>query len=107
MDSLPEAATIRNMHPKDLSKARQKLSYFLSGWLGGPKLFSEHFGGINIPDFHKHFPINQAESEAWLLCMQQAIALQPYEQSFKDYLLTELRVPAERIKQRSQAHAAG
>lgn len=106
MEALPEAATIRNMHPKDLTKARQKLSYFLSGWLGGPKLFSQNFGPINIPDFHKHFPIGDEEREAWLICMRHAIAQQPYEQSFKDYLLVELRVPAERIKQRSQAHAA-
>jgi hemoglobin len=31
--------------------------------------------------------------------MQKAIAEQPYTDDFKDYLLTQLRVPAERIRQ--------
>ncbi|TNE82758.1 MAG: globin, partial [Gammaproteobacteria bacterium] len=47
MDSLPEAKTLRAMHSLDLTDSRQKLVYFLSGWLGGPKLFTEHFGPIS------------------------------------------------------------
>jgi hemoglobin len=82
-----------------LAESRRKLSYFLSGWLGGPKLYAEHYGGIRIPLFHKPFPIGDAERDAWLLCMQKAIAEQPYTDDFKDYLLTKLRVPAERIRQ--------
>jgi hemoglobin len=99
METLPEAAKIRAMHPQDLAESRRKLSYFLSGWLGGPKLYAEHYGGIRIPLFHKPFPIGDAERDAWLLCMQKAIAEQPYTDDFKEYLLTQLRVPAERIRQ--------
>ncbi len=98
MDTFPEAETIRNMHPKDLSEARKKLAYFLSGWLGGPRLYSQTFGGISIPNSHRHLVIGDAEGEAWLYCMQHAVADQPYEDSFKEYLLTELKVPVERIK---------
>ena len=43
MESLTEAKKIRAMHPHDLSESRKKLTYFLSGWLGGPKLYSENF----------------------------------------------------------------
>ena len=102
MDSFSEAETIRKMHPRNLSESRKKLSYFLcgwlGGWLGGPKLFSKNYGGINIPDFHKHFAIGSAERDAWLFCMQAAIAMQPYQASFKEYLFTQLKVPAERVK---------
>ena len=73
--------------------------YFLSGWLGGPKLYAEHFGGINIPLAHKHLTVGVAESEAWLLCMQKAEDKQNYEAPFKLYLMEQLRVPAERIRQ--------
>jgi hemoglobin len=97
MASFKESQKIRNMHPDDLSASRQKLSYFLSGWLGGPKLYAEHYGSINIPLAHKHFSVGIAESEAWLLCMQKAVDKQPYEASFKVYLMQQLRVPAERI----------
>ena len=45
------------------------------------------------------------ESEAWLLCMQKAVDLQPYEADFKVYLMEQLRVPAERIRKVSaRAH---
>ncbi|MDU0114663.1 group II truncated hemoglobin [Psychrosphaera aquimarina] len=98
MDSLPEAKVIRDMHKSDLTSSRQKLAYFLSAWLGGPKLYSEHFGPINIPQAHKHLPIGHAESDAWILCMQKAVELQPYKEDFKGYLITQLRIPAERIR---------
>ncbi|MBT4262766.1 MAG: group II truncated hemoglobin [Calditrichaeota bacterium] len=98
MGDIPEAKKIRDMHPYDLSESRKKLAYFLSGWLGGPKLYSEHFGKINLPIAHQHFSIGLEEREAWILCMQKAVELQPYEDSFKVYLIEQLRVPAERIR---------
>jgi hemoglobin len=64
MDSLPESEKIRSLHKKDLSDARKKLSYFLSGWLGGPKLYQEHIGSISIPGFHRKFNIGSAERDA-------------------------------------------
>ncbi|MGE0471430.1 MAG: group II truncated hemoglobin [Nitrospira sp.] len=99
MDTLPEAETIRNMHPPDLAESRKKLTYFLCGWLGGPRLFQEHYGPISIPGAHKRFPIGYEERDAWLLCMQRAIAIQPYSDQLKDYLLAALSIPAERVRQ--------
>ena len=97
MSNLEEAKHIRAMHKDNLTEARKRLSYFLSAWLGGPRLYSENYGSISIPSFHAAFPINQQDSEAWLLCMKKAIDDQPYEQAFKSYLLTQLALPASRI----------
>lgn len=97
MDSWKPAQTIRSMHGEDLTMSRDKLACFLSGWLGGPKLFRERYGAISIPMFHRSWPIGEAERDAWLGCMAQAIELQPYTAEFKEYLLRQLRVPAERI----------
>ena len=99
MDSLPEAEIIRNMHPADLTESRKKLTYFLSGWLGGPRLFQQHYGPISIPGAHKRFPIGYAERDAWLLCMQRALAVQPFSNELKDYLLAALSIPAERVRE--------
>lgn len=98
MESLPEAQTIRAMHAQDLTLSRKKLAYFLSGWLGGPRLYREHFGAISIPMVHRHLAVGEAERDAWILCMQKAVDKQPYEQAFKTYLIEQLKVPAERIK---------
>jgi hemoglobin len=99
MDTLPEAKVIRNMHPPDLTESRRKLTYFLSGWLGGPRLFQQHYGPISIPGAHKRFPIGYKERDAWLLCMQRALAVQPYSHELKDDLLAALSIPAERVRQ--------
>ena len=97
MNTFSASKKIRTMHPNDLSESRQKLSYFLSGWLGGPKLYAEKYGSISIPLAHKHLSVGIEESDSWLLCMQKAVDAQPYEETFKVYLMEQLRVPAERI----------
>ena len=103
MDEWPGAARIRAMHPEDLDTSADKLACFLSGWLGGPRLFAERYGSIAIPAFHAQWPIDEAQAEAWLTCMAQAIARQDYAPAFAEYLLTQLRVPARRIVQASAA----
>ena len=98
MDSLTESKTIRALHKPDLSDARYKLSYFLSGWLGGPPLYQEHIGSISIPGFHRKFNIGSQERDEWLMCMNKAIQQQPYKDDFKRYLFEQLSIPAERCR---------
>jgi len=100
METLPQASTVREMHSEDLTESRDKLTRFLTGWLGGPKLFSEKYGPIRIPVAHRHLDIGPAERDAWLACMQVAVDAQPYQQDFRDYLMTQLYVPAERSRNR-------
>ena len=98
MDTLPEAAALRAMHPQDLSESRRKLVFFLSGWMGGPKLFAEHYGGISLPVAHSHLPIDEAGKLSWLHCMQSALEVLNYPQAFREYLLAKLATPAESIR---------
>lgn len=103
MDSLPEARAIRAMHAPELTASRDKLACFLCGWLGGPRRYSDTYGPISIPGVHRHLSIGAAERDAWLRCMQKAIAEQPYDEAFKVYLLRQLAIPAERVRQTSRA----
>lgn len=102
MDERPEARELRRLHAASLELASDKLACFLSGWLGGPRLFSDKYGPISIPAFHAQWPISEQLSQSWLDCMAQAIALQPYAPEFAEYLLSQLRVPAQRIVQASR-----
>lgn len=102
METLPEARHIRAMHPDDLTLSRQKLSYFLCGWMGGPRLYMQHFGSINIPKVHMHLTIESEERDAWMLCMKTALDQLNYPESFKEYLMEQLFRPAEMIRQTSQ-----
>lgn len=102
MDQLPEADVIRKMHPDNLEISIDKLARFLSGWLGGPQLYNEKYGSISIPAAHAHMVIGEHERDSWLKCMQEAIAMQTYSPDFAEYLLIQLRVPAQRIFQTSK-----
>ena len=73
MDTAPEAQTIRAMHARDLTSARQKLFEFLSGWLGGPPLYVEKYGHPRLRRRHFPFAIDRAAAEAWMACMDHAL----------------------------------
>ncbi len=76
MDELPEARTIRALHPADLTQAKERLFLFLSGWLGGPPLYAERFGQPRLRRAHLAFPIDEAARDAWMRCMTQALSEQ-------------------------------
>jgi hemoglobin len=99
MDVAEFASTIRAMHPSDLTTSRDKLARFLCGWLNGPNRYQEKYGSISIPGAHVHLQIGPPERDAWLQCMERAIANQPYSAGFKTYLLSQLAVPANRVTQ--------
>jgi hemoglobin len=73
MDTLPEAAGIRALHPASLDESRNKLFWFLSGWMGGPQLYVERFGHPRLRARHLPFPIGESERDQWLLCMGKAL----------------------------------
>ena len=73
MDSRPEFARIRALHPKSLRGSREKLYMFLSGWTGGPPLYVERFGHPRLRMRHLPFRIGIKERDQWLACMDQAM----------------------------------
>ncbi|MDP2308637.1 MAG: group II truncated hemoglobin [Pseudomonadota bacterium] len=74
MDALADAAPLRAMHPPDLAESRDKLYWFLSGWLGGPPLYVERKGHPRLRARHLPFTVDQAARDAWMRCMDLALA---------------------------------
>ena len=100
MESDSRFARINAMHPPNRAVTRDKLARFICGWLGGPKLYNQAYGRISIPAAHEHLDITQVEHDQWLTCMAAAIARQPFDTAFADYLLEQLAVPASAILKR-------
>lgn len=73
MDMEPLAAGIRALHPADLSGSRDKLFWFLVGWMGGPPLYIQRFGHPRLRARHLPFPIAERERDEWLWCMFKAL----------------------------------
>jgi hemoglobin len=73
MDLEPAYADLRRTHGSDLAAARDKLHWFLSGWLGGPDHYIERFGHPRLRARHLPFAIGVRERDQWLACMNQAM----------------------------------
>ncbi len=73
MDLEPEYAALRAVHGNTLDDARDKLFWFLCGWLGGPQHYVERFGHPRLRARHLPFPIGVRERDQWLACMGQAM----------------------------------
>ena len=73
MDLEPQYELLRAVHGSTLDDARDKLFWFLCGWLGGPSYFEERFGHPRLRMRHMPFSIGIAERDQWLACMDQAM----------------------------------
>ncbi|EUJ10092.1 hemoglobin [Methylophilaceae bacterium 11] len=73
MDTDPKAAGIRALHQADLTDAREKLSMFLTGWMGGPQLYIERYGHPMLRRRHMPFAIGESERDQWMYCMIRAM----------------------------------
>ena len=73
MDLEPGYAQLRAVHGSTLDDARDKLNWFLCGWLGGPQHYTERFGHPRLRARHLPFAIGIAERDQWVACMHQAM----------------------------------
>lgn len=73
MDLDPAYAGLRALHPDALDGSRDKLHWFLCGWLGGPQHYVERFGHPRLRARHLPYPIGIAERDQWMDCMVQAM----------------------------------
>ena len=87
MDLEPAYEALRRVHGPSLNDARDKLHWFLSGWMGGPNLYIERFGHPRLRARHMPFEIGILERDQWLACMTQAMS----EQAVDPDLATRLQ----------------
>lgn len=78
MDLEPAYTALRAAHGSTLDNARERLFWFLCGWLGGPQHYTERFGHPRLRQ--RHMPqhtgggsIGIKERDQWLACMDQAM----------------------------------
>jgi hemoglobin len=74
MDLEPAYRELRVLHPDSLDGSRDKLFWFLCGWLGGPSHYVERFGHPRLRARHLPYAIGIRERDQWMACMRQAMA---------------------------------
>lgn len=73
MDLEPGFAVLRELHPSTLEGSRDKLFWYMCGWLGGPQHYVERFGHPRLRARHLPFSIGVRERDEWLDCMRRAM----------------------------------
>jgi hemoglobin len=73
MDTLPEAQHVRAVHPPSLEGSEEKFYEYLTGYLGGPPLYTAKRGHPRLRSRHFVAEIGPVERDEWLLCFRRAM----------------------------------
>jgi hemoglobin len=73
MDLEPSYGQLRALHPAHLEGSRDKLFWFLCGWLGGPQHYVERFGHPRLRARAPAVVDRHRRARPVLACMQQAM----------------------------------
>lgn len=97
MDELPEAYTVRRLHPESLTGSADSLFDFLSGWFGGPPLYSQKKGHPRLRMRHRAYAIGTVERDEWMLCMTQALSEQVADTALREALIQTFAAMADHL----------
>ncbi len=103
MDLEPRFAHLRSLHPTDLDGSRDKLFWFLCGWLGGPDHYIERFGHPRLRARHLPFPIGIRERDEWLACMGEAMVHERVNEPLRQRLAEAFAGTADWMRNRAGA----
>ena len=93
-----DSPLLRAMHPADDSNSRRNLFEFLSGWMGGPDLYTERKGHPRLRMRHLPFSIGSTEAEEWMRCMRLALADAGVHEPLLGYLDSQLEQTAQHVR---------
>ncbi len=102
IDSSPEAAQLRALHPKSLKQSRQKFFMFLSGWSGGPQLYVEKYGHPRLRMRHMPFSIGIVERDQWVWCMHKALDEMQMNAAVIEYLKARFAETADFLRNKKE-----
>ncbi|MCG7921594.1 MAG: group II truncated hemoglobin [Candidatus Thiodiazotropha lotti] len=100
MDDQDELTELRQLHAKSLKISREKLFMFLSGWLGGPSLYTDKYGHPRLRARHLPFSIGIEERDQWMQCMQTAMQQMSLDESLQEELLQAFSKTADFMRNR-------
>jgi hemoglobin len=102
MCDTPQTQLIRELHPENIGISEEKLFMFLSGWLGGPPLFTDKFGHPRLRARHLPFSIGIEERDQWLYCMAQALKSLDLDPLFAEQLMSSFVQTADFMRNRQE-----
>ena len=102
MSTTEQTQHIRAMHPEDINMSEDKLYMFISGWLGGPSLYTDAHGHPRLRSRHLPFSIGEEERDQWLYCMAQALKQMDLDTLFAEQLMGSFVQTADFMRNREE-----
>lgn len=107
MDELPEAYAARKIHPESLAGANEALFEYLSGWFGGPPLYTDKKGHPRLRMRHLPYAIGPTERDEWMLCMRTTLTEQVTDETLRDGLIQAFAQMADHMVNTSGREGCG
>ena len=101
MDLEPDLRELRAAHGPSLDNARDRLFWFLCGWMGGPDHYVSQFGHPRLRARHLPFSIGSVERDQWVACMGRAMQDVGVESALADRLLASFFNTADWMRNRA------
>jgi hemoglobin len=101
MDLEPDLRELRAAHGPSLDNARDRLFWFLCGWMGGPDHYVSQFGHPRLRARHLPFSIGSVERDQWVTCMGRAMQDVGIEANLADRLLASFFNTADWMRNRA------
>ena len=95
-----KALNLLHLRGSGVAHSRIEQFRFLSGFLGGPRLYVEQHGHSDVRQMHAHVEIDAAARDAWLACMELAIARCGLARETGERLMTHFTRVAHMLKNR-------
>ncbi|MDX3907195.1 MAG: group II truncated hemoglobin [Pigmentiphaga sp.] len=102
MDLDADLADLRAVHGPSLDQARDKLFWFLCGWMGGPDYYIRRFGHPRLRARHLPFSIGTRERDQWVVCMGRAMQQVGIAPELADQLLASFYNTADWMRNRPE-----
>ena len=97
MDELPEAYQVRKLHPDSLAVSEQNLFEYLSGWFGGPTVYTDKKGHPRMRQRHAPYAVTPEAKDEWMLCMKQSLAETVADEPFRTQLQANFQALADHM----------
>jgi len=104
----PEGKPLFLLHLRGHGIAHSRIEQlnFLSGFLGGPKLYVERYHHSDVRQMHAHVAIDRGARDTWLLCMAMAIDRVGLQSEIKGVLMKHFTRIADMLINQPEASSA-
>jgi hemoglobin len=79
------------LFPEDIEPVSDKQILFLTQFFGGPMVYSDLYGHPMMRARHMPFPITSEHADAWLQCMNEALAVINIDEHLQAAILERLK----------------